>query len=258
MRVRHLGVALGLVLSLTICSSAFGQTQFSGRIDVAVKDSSGAIVPGATVDLSGQEIHSTVTDARGEAHFLNLAPGMYQVKVALSGFTTFSSANIPVAAAGAVPLPVTLSVGGVATEVNVTAGVPVIDVKKNTTVTTVSIEELQNIPSARDPWVVLQSVPTVMVDRVNVGGSESGQQSNYYAKGAPGTANTWNLDGVPITDEASQGSSPTYYDFDAFQEISITTGGADVQSTTPGVQLNFVMKSGSNIFHGDGRFFYES
>jgi hypothetical protein len=251
------GVALGLVLSLAICSSAFGQTQFSGRIDVAVKDSSGAIVPGATVDLSGQEIHTTVSDARGEAHFLNLAPGVYQVKVALSGFSTFTSANIPVAAAVAVPLPVTLSVGGVATEVNVTAGVPVIDVKKNTTVTTVSIEELQNIPSARDPWVVLQSVPTVMVDRVNVGGSESGQQSNYYAKGASGTANTWNLDGVPITDEASQGSSPTYYDFDAFQEISITTGGADVQSTTPGVQLNFVMKSGSNIFHGDGRFFWE-
>ena len=114
------------------------------------------------------------------------------------------------------------------TGVHLIGSVPMVDIKKNAAVTNVTLEELQGIPSARDPWVVLQSVPTVSVDRVNIGGSESGQQSNYYAKGAPGTANTWNMDGISITDSASQGSSPTYYDFDSFQEISVTTGGADV------------------------------
>jgi hypothetical protein len=256
MRIRCTGIALGLGL-LLIAGVASAQTQFSGRIDVTVKDSTGAVLPGATIDLTGQENHSVATDARGEAHFLNLAPGSYNVKVAMSGFKESVNNNVPVTASGAVPLTITLSVGGVAAEVDVLAAAPVIDIKKNTTVTNVTLEELQGIPTARDPWVVLQTVPTVMVDRVNVGGSESGQQSNYYAKGAPGTANTWNMDGVPITDEASQGSSPTYYDFDAFQEISVTTGGADVQSTTPGVQLNFVMRSGANTPHGDARFFYE-
>src|SRR6202030_1483986 len=151
-----------------------------------------------------------------------------------------------------------LGVSGVSAQVNVTASAPIVDTQKNATVTNVTLEELQNIPTARDPWVVLQTVPTVMVDRVNIGGSESGQQSNYYAKGASGLANTWNMDGIPITDAASQGSSPTYYDFDSFQEISVTTGGADVQTVSPGVQLNFVMKSGSNTPHGDARFFFEN
>ena len=54
------------------------------------------------------------------------------------------------------------------------------------------------------------------------------------------------------------GSTPTYYDFDMFQEMNVSTGGADVQASTPGVQLNFVLKSGTNNFHGTGRVFYEN
>ena len=54
------------------------------------------------------------------------------------------------------------------------------------------------------------------------------------------------------------GSTPTYYDFDMFQEMNVTTGGADVQAVTPGVQLNFVLKSGTNVFHGSGRTYYEN
>ena len=113
-------------------------------------------------------------------------------------------------------------------------------------------EELQELPNPRDPWAVMQTVPTVYIDRVNVGGSESGQQSNYNAKGAQATDNTWSIDGVPVTDmgdnlvrpEHASGSSAFYYDFDSFQEMAITTGGADAQNPTPGVQLNMVLKKG--------------
>jgi len=104
---------------------------------------------------------------------------------------------------------------------------------------------------------VLQTVPGIVVDRVNVGGAESGQQSNYQAKGAASGDNTWNIDGVPITDMAALGSSPTYYDFDMFQEMQVTTGGADLQNSTPGVALNFVLKGGSNTPHGSTRIYYE-
>jgi hypothetical protein len=258
MVIRCVSFVVGFALSLAVSGSAFAQTQFTGRIDVAVTDSTGGVLPGATVELTGQETHAAATDARGEAHFLNLEPGAYQVKITLSGFQDYVNPNVRVVASGAVPLSVGLGVSGVSAQVNVTASAPIVDTQKNATVTNVTLEELQNIPTARDPWVVLQSVPTVSVDRVNIGGSESGQQSNYYAKGAPGTANTWNMDGISITDAASQGSSPTYYDFDSFQEISVTTGGADVTTVSPGVQLNFVMKSGSNTPHGDARFFFEN
>ncbi|MCA1652532.1 MAG: hypothetical protein LC753_20455, partial [Acidobacteria bacterium] len=90
----------------------------------------------------------------------------------------------------------------------------------------------------------------------NVGGAESGQQSNYIGKGADGGDNTWYIDGIPITDMTALGSSPTYYDFDMFQEMQVSTGGADVLATTPGVQLNFVLKQGSNTAHGSSRLFF--
>ena len=147
---------------------------------------------------------------------------------------------------------------GVSEQVQVSVESPVVDPKRDNVSTTITNEELQNIPSARDPWVVLQTVPGIIVDRVNVGGSESGQQSNYVAKGADTGDNTWNLDGIPITDMTALGSTPTYYDFDMFQEMNVSTGGADVQASTPGVQLNFVLKSGTNNFHGSGRVFYEN
>jgi hypothetical protein len=104
---------------------------------------------------------------------------------------------------------------------------------------------------------VLQTVPGIIVDRVNVGGAESGQQSGYQAKGSSDDDNTWNIDGIPITDMAALGSSPTYYDFDMFQEMNVTTGGADLQSATAGVGLNFVLKSGSNTPRGSARIYYE-
>jgi hypothetical protein len=229
---------------------------FTGRIDVTVVDSSGGVVPGAIVQVNGPQEHDAVADEQGEAHFLNLAPGTYTVRAALAGFADYLNQNVPVSAGTAVTLRAQLGVSGVTEQVSVAAETPVIDVKNQIVGTSVTLDELQNIPTARDPWVVLQTVPGVVVDRVNVGGSESGQQSNYVAKGASTGDNTWNIDGIPITDMAALGSSPTYYDFDMFQEMQITTGGADVQASTPGVQLNFVLKSGSNTPRGGARVFY--
>ena len=112
--------------------------------------------------------------------------------------------------------------------------------------------QLQEIPTARDPWVLLQQTPGILVDRVNVGGNESGQQSPTFVRGASdGTDTMWNLDGIIITDPASIGSTPTYYDFDAFQEVQFTTGGNDVRQQTGGIGINFVTKRGTN--HSRGR-----
>jgi hypothetical protein len=228
----------------------------TGRIDITVGDSTGAILPGVVVTLEGPQSADATSDARGEVHFLNLAPGIYTVSAKLDGFADYRNERVEVATNVSVPLKVTMGVAGVATAVDVVAETPVLDVKRQTTQTNVTLDELQNIPSSRDPWVVMQTVPGIIVDRVNVGGAESGQQSNYNAKGALGTENTWNLDGIPITDMGATGASPTYYDFDMFQEMQVTTGGADITNPTPGVQLNFIMKSGTNTPHGSARIYF--
>jgi hypothetical protein len=245
-----------------LCLAAFAAPSsaqvFTGRIDVVAKDATGAILPGVTVELTGPQTARSVTDTQGEAHFLNLAPGRYTVTATLSGFRDYKNDNVPVGAGSVISLDVAMAVGGVTEAVTVQSETPVIQTKRQTVSTNVTLDELQNIPSSRDPWVVLQTVPGIIVDRVNVGGAESGQQSNYQAKGASDDDNTWNMDGVSITDMAALGSSPTYYDFDMFQEIQVTTGGADPANGTPGVQLNFVLRSGTNNWRASSRFYYEN
>jgi hypothetical protein len=247
---------------LALCLAAFAAPAaaqvYTGRIDVTVTDSTGGVLPGVTVTIAGPQSATAVSDDKGEAHFLNLAPGTYSVSAKVDGFNEYVNRNVPVAVGAGVPLRIGMTVGGVATQVDVTGASPVINPKNTATTTNVSYAELQQIPSARDPWVVLQTVPSVVMDRVNIGGAESGQQSNYTAKGAVTTENTWSIDGIPITDMSALGSSPGYYDFDMFQEIAVTTGGADAQSATPGVALNFVLKSGGNTPHGSSRIYFEN
>jgi hypothetical protein len=93
------------------------------------------------------------------------------------------------------------------------------------------------------------------MDRENIGGNMSGQQSGYVSRGASGFNNKWALDGIDITDMAATGSSPTYYDFDMFQEMTVNTGGNDVTQQTGGVVMNLVTKAGTDTLRASGRLY---
>jgi hypothetical protein len=247
--------ALGLAAGLVPTASA---QSFTGRIDVAIEDSTGERLSGVSVELTGPITQGQTSDAQGQAHFLNLPVGQYAVRASLTGFNPYSNANVQVASGAATPINARLGAAGTAETVSVMAATPIIDVRRQTTTTNVTLEELQSIPTARDPGVVLQTVPTIYADRVNVGGSESGQGSTYIGKGSVSTDNTWSIDGVPVTDMGAAGSTSTYYDFDMLQEMAITTGGADAQNPTPGVQVNLVLKTAGNTPHGSTRIYFEN
>ena len=255
---RRLVKAVLAALFLAVFALPASAQVYTGRIDVTAVDSTGAVLPGVTVEIGGAQKATAVTDARGEVHFLSLSPGTYSVMASLKGFGDYKNSGVQVGAGSNVGLKATMSVGGVTATETVKAETPMLDTRKETVSTSVSLDELQKIPSSRDPWVVLQTVPGVIVDRVNVGGAESGQQSSFQAKGASGADNTWNMDGIAITDMSATGSSPTYYDFDMFSEMQVTTGGADVTTATPGVSLNFVLRSGTNTYKGSGRYYFEN
>ena len=209
---------------------------FTGRIDITIFDTTGARLPGVTVLVREPQEQVGFTDGSGQAHFVNLTIGSYVVTAELGAFQPYRNELVIVEAGAAVELRIQLEVRGVAAEVQVTAEAPIVDPRKQATGTTVSYDELQNIPSARDPWVVLQTIPGVIVDRVNVGGSESGQQSTFLGRGADDEQNTFSVDGIPITDMAATGSSSFYYDFDLFEEIKFGTGGSEITNQTSGVQ----------------------
>jgi hypothetical protein len=244
-----------LALALTFALAGVASAQIAtGNVYGTVKDESGAVTPGVNVALSGETgTRSVVTAADGAFRFLGLNPGDYTLTLSLTGFAKVTR-KIRVTLGENVELSFTMKVSSVEESVMVTAETPLVDTKKRGTSTTMTTEELQNVPNARDPWAVLKAVPGVLVDRVNIAGNENGQQANTAGKGTGAADRMWNLDGVVVTDMSATGASPTYFDFDAFQEIGVTTGGADLQTQGGGASINLTTKRGTNAFHGSARY----
>jgi hypothetical protein len=249
----RISVAL-LALAIIVATPAAAQYQ-TGNIYGTVTDNSGNALPGVTVTLSGVVAPRTfVTDAQGNFRFLNLDPGLYQLDAELTGLAKVSRRNIDVNIGRNTNIDVKLR-PAIEETLTVTADAPIIDVRRTGTGTTIEEEELLHLPTARDPWVIMAQVPGVLVDRINVGGNESGQQSVYVGKGTVMGQNTWNVDGVNITDTSQYtGFAPANFDFDSFAEMQVTTGGTDPSVKTAGVNLNIVTKRGTNDFRGSGRF----
>ncbi|MBV8517530.1 MAG: TonB-dependent receptor [Acidobacteria bacterium] len=252
-----LSLFTALLASLLVTVSAFAQLQ-TGNIFGTVKGADGAVLPGVTVTLSGVGApQTTVTDETGRFRFISLSPATYTLKAELAGYGTASRSGVTVNIGRNADVEMKLS-PSISDAIVVTSDAPLLDTRKTGTGNDVPRVELEKIPSARDPWVILQQTPGVSMDRNNVGGNESGQQSVYVSKGTVGTQATWNVDGVNVTDFAATGSSPSYYDFDSFEEMQITTGGSDPRIMTPGVQLNMVTKRGTNDFNGSARYYRTS
>jgi len=240
------------VLALTIPVLA---QQRTGNIFGKVLDQEGNALPGASVTLTGSLTApvSTVSSAEGNFRFLSLSPSAnYALKVELQGFKTLTRPDIIVSIGKNTEISLTLEVGALEEEITVTAATPVVETKKTTITQTVTREVLQSLPTARDPWVILQQAAGVQVDRENVGGSESGQMSGFIARG--GGTEIWSVDGVN-TEDPSSISSITYYDFDTFEEMNITQGGGDVSVATGGIQVNLVTRRGGNKLNIGGRFY---
>jgi hypothetical protein len=256
MRVRLIATLAALALVVSV-SSAWAQSQ-TGEIFGKVTDESGAVLPGVQVTITSPELLqplSATTSETGTFQFPRLNVATYTVKFELPGFKTIVREGIQVTVGFNANVSTQMGVSTVQETVTVTGESPVVDTKNTGTKQTFTTEMLQSIPSARDPWVILQQTAGIAMDRENIGGNMSGQQSNYISRGGNPTNNKWSLDGVDITDMSATGASPSYYDFDAFQEMTINTGGVDVTQQTGGVGINLVTKSGSDRFRGTSRYY---
>ncbi|HEX9709918.1 MAG TPA: hypothetical protein VGB42_08150, partial [Candidatus Thermoplasmatota archaeon] len=107
--------------------------------------------------------------------------------------------------------------------------------------TSLSADELRGLPRPADPWSVLRDVAGVVLDRVNVGGSESEVQSLLVARGDPGIGASWSLDGVEVTDPAALGTSLLYPDMDALSSFTARPAATDPRVRTPGVHVGLVL-----------------
>jgi hypothetical protein len=251
------GLAICLVAAgLSSSVLAQGIQATSGNLYGKVTDETGGVLPGVTITVSGVGAPRTVTTGNlGDFRFVNIDPGTYSIKADMAGFASVERTNVRVSTGSNTEVTIPMKISSVAATVTVSGEVPLLDTRKLRTGTNFSNEELKDIPTSRDPWGILQMSAGVLTDNLITGANNNGQQSVFVGKGTNFSANNWNMDGIPITDQAASGGSPAYYDYEAFQEMQMSTGGADPSSASPGVTVNFLTKRGTNDVHGSGRFF---
>jgi hypothetical protein len=241
-----------LLLALAVPAAAQLQT---GDIYGTTADEQKQPLPGVTVTLtssvSAPQVQQSGSD--GRFRFVRLYPGKYSLKADLQGFSPVEVQDIDVRVGANTEVQITLS-GAIKDVITVTGESPLLDERKTNLGANVGAADLARVPTARDPWSLLSQAPGVVVDRVNVGGNESGQQSNFLGVGSGTRDNTFSVDGVILTDMNAVGGSATYFDFGAFEEVQFTVSSADVTVQTSGVTVNQVTKRGTNEWRGSGRF----
>src|SRR5688500_8286396 len=177
---------LAAVLLLCTAGAALAQQQ-TGEIFGRVTDNSGAVLPGATVSLQGPALiqpRIVVTSETGTYRVPELPIGTYRVSFELPGFRSLVREDIRVTIGFRAQMNASLELSSVQETVTVTGESPLIDTRETGVSTTFDLETMQALPSARDPWVMLERTPGITMDRVNVGGNQSGQQSGYISRGA--------------------------------------------------------------------------
>ena len=182
--VRRIAAALAVAV-FAYAGIATAQQQ-TGEIFGKVTDNTGAILPGVTVTLTGEALiqpQTALSSTTGSYQFPRIPIGTYTVKFELPGFKTVVREGIRVTVGFNAEISQQMELSTVQETVTVTGESPIVDTKATGTKSTFDLETLQNIPSARDPWVMLEKAPAITMDRVNVGGSQSGQQSGFISRG---------------------------------------------------------------------------
>ena len=254
-RLWSLLAALALVLG--VAGRGWAQI-YTGSISGRATDQSGAVLPGVSVTLTSEKLlqpQSALTADSGAYRFTELPIGTYTLVFELAGFQGLVREGVLVNAGANTLITAQLAISQVTETITVSGESPVVDTRQTGIPERFDNERLENIPSARDPWVIIEQTAGMVMDRQNVGGNESGQQSIFVNRGTNFSQNTWNYDGVNITDNAATGATPMYFDFGAFEEIAIQTGGMDPSQQTPGTSINFIIKQGTNTLAGQASFY---
>ncbi len=250
-KFRFFASAILAVVSLFFVTATMAQTSTTGEVVGVVADANGAVVPNATVSLSGSNLirpQTTTSDASGLYRFGQVPPGRYTVETAATaGFSAFKQENIEVNLGRTTTANITLAIAGATGVVDVVA-TPEIDQNSNTTGSNISTEFFSNIPTSRTVQGLYTIAPTVSRSGLR---DASGRDRDPSVAGSSGPENSYILDGVNTTDPAFGGGGANL-PFEFIQEVEIKTGafGADQGLSTGGV-FNVITKSGGNEFHGD-------
>jgi len=247
-----------LALALVLLTTNLYAQRTTGDLIGVVKDSSGAVLPGVTVSVTGPNIpraQTAVTSEQGSYRVANLPPGTYTVSFELSGFKSVALQGLRVNLGGTLEQNVSLEIGALSETVTVAGVSPIVDTTSTEVGTTFDKDWVENTPSRRYGFydLVAQAPGTV----------KGGDGSIYSERrtmsfGSSFDENAFQLDGVNVTDnywgEGFSDPNP-----DAVDEVEVLSLGAPAEyGNLMGAVYNIVTKQGTNQFHGDASYFYQS
>jgi Carboxypeptidase regulatory-like domain/TonB dependent receptor-like, beta-barrel/TonB-dependent Receptor Plug Domain len=246
--MRHLRFALPLVLILLVASSALAQT--TGGLSGQVTDSTGASLPGVTVEVrspSLQGVRSGVTDTDGNYRFAILPPGAYEVRFALEGFNAEARKDVRISLGKDTSIDAVLRPAAVSETMTVTATSPVLDTTSSSVGGNLDSVAIETLPTGRSYSSIVQVVPGVSSDA----NPHNSSQNTITVYGSSGAENSFFIDGVNTT-QMEYGFQGKNLNFEFIQEVDVKTGGyeAEYGRSTGGI-INVITKSGGNTMTGD-------
>src|SRR6059036_90028 len=249
-----LGVAL---LPALLPAAASAQTS---AIAGSVKDTSGAVLPGVTVEASSpaliEKVRSAVTDGAGQYKITTLRPGSYTVTFTLPGFSVVKRDTVELTSDFTATINADLKVGAIEETITVSAVSPIVDTTSITTRMVMTREVLDAIPTGRNIQAVGIMIPGTTLAlggggalSRDVGGSGNLQQSPLQFRGSADTVQT--IEGLRLNNLCAQGAySGVYWNDASFQEISYITGADSAEMGQGGIRVNMVPRDGGNAFRG--------
>jgi carboxypeptidase family protein len=255
--MRHRGFsALGVFVVTCVLAPATllaqgGGASSTGTIIGKVSDTSAAVLPGVTVTASSPAmmgVQTAITNAEGQYRFPAIPPGTYALTFELTGFTTRKNEGIEIRLGFTATVNVELALASLQETVTVTGESPVIDTSTTRVQQNFKLEQLQSMPNARDMWALLAVTPSVQMSRIDVGGNRAGTQTGYTAYGFNGQVRVL-IEGINTTE--GTGGAGFYFDYASLDEAFLGTSGQTAEMPNPGVQSQFIAKSGGNRFAGE-------
>jgi len=248
-----------VALLLLLSTPAFAQ-----GVAGIVKDTSGAILPGVTVEAASpaliEKSRTVVTDGTGQYRFVDLKPGTYSVTFTLPGFATVKRDNIELTGAGVTTINADMRVGAVEETITVSGATPVVDTQTSTKREVVLADEvLAAVPVSRTYGSVLAMVPGVQSLTLDVNSTQSvgGTATNFFftSRGGRGNEGTVQVDGMNVGSAFGGGGVSSFaYDFVNAQEVQVTVAGGMGEVDRGGPAFNIIPKSGGNNFNGTAFF----
>jgi hypothetical protein len=249
----------GLAVVLLVLGAAAASAQeLRGRIVGTVTDNTGAVLPGATVTVTGPALiqpQTTTSGPDGMYRFPALPSGVYTLTFEMTGFQTLRREEIRALLNTTLTVDAQLKVAAMAETVTITGESPTVDTKTTSIGTNFTKELLVDIPNARDVWAAMSQAPGFQMTGYDVGGSHTGTQTGYLTYGV-GDQNKTLLEGINVTEATNANAG--YFDFGSFEEFQLGGAGNMGEMAGPGGFLNITTKRGGDKFSAMVYFDYEN